>query len=63
MEFDNKQLNTIMGFVLILWVATTLIDVLPLLLRTRTDILIMTFVTMMLVILTTLFDVVNRGDE
>lgn len=63
MEIDNKTLNTIIGFVLIIWVAETLMDMLPLMLRTRTDIVIMTFVVVALVILTVLSDVTKRGSE
>lgn len=63
MEIDNKTLNTIMGFVLIIWVAETLLDMLPLMLRTRTDTAIMTFVVVAIVILTVLSDVTKRGSE
>lgn len=63
MEIDNKTLNTIIGFVLIIWVAETLMDMLPLMLRTRTDIVIMTFVVVALVVLTVLSDVTKRGNE
>ena len=63
MEIDNKTLNTIIGFVLIIWVAETLLDMLPLMLRTSTDVVIMTFGVVAIVILTVLSDVTKRGNE